>query len=195
MYAFTIALYNGGIKTVDLYLDLMAQPPWDTDYTLNGESQAHVPLKGPVMALSSSHDVLRLMLGSPALAASHQSRVPGEAPLGVAARCRGHTGAVCARLPPGRGPAGRAPCARRLPLPGRCLGTGLERTLAGHSPTHPPTPPTPQASPTTSCTTPTPWTTSWTAHSRRARWASGSSTSACGVASPSAGTRETRPRA
>jgi hypothetical protein len=37
MYAFTIALYNSGIKTVDLYLDLMAQPPWDTDYALAGE--------------------------------------------------------------------------------------------------------------------------------------------------------------
>jgi hypothetical protein len=46
MYAFTIGLYNAGIKTVDLYLDLMAQPPWDTDYSLNGGwrcARLHVP--------------------------------------------------------------------------------------------------------------------------------------------------------
>ncbi|KDD75345.1 hypothetical protein H632_c731p1 [Helicosporidium sp. ATCC 50920] len=51
MYAFTLSLYKVGIKRVDLFLEMMAQPPWDTelappyilhytygmDYTLEGE--------------------------------------------------------------------------------------------------------------------------------------------------------------
>ncbi len=30
MYAFTLAVYNAGIKHVDLHTKMMAQPPWDT---------------------------------------------------------------------------------------------------------------------------------------------------------------------
>jgi hypothetical protein len=31
MYGFTIALYIAGVKHTDLYLQLMSQPPWDTN--------------------------------------------------------------------------------------------------------------------------------------------------------------------
>jgi hypothetical protein len=31
MYGFTIAAWLGGIRHVDLYLHMMAQPPWDTE--------------------------------------------------------------------------------------------------------------------------------------------------------------------
>lgn len=34
MYGFTIAAYLGGIKKVDLFLHMMAQPPWDTNLEL-----------------------------------------------------------------------------------------------------------------------------------------------------------------
>ncbi|KAK9823561.1 hypothetical protein WJX72_003781 [[Myrmecia] bisecta] len=51
MYGFTISCYNAGIAPIDLHLDMMSQPPWDTtlepfyllhytygmDYTLQGE--------------------------------------------------------------------------------------------------------------------------------------------------------------
>ena len=30
MYAFTLAVYNAGIKHVDLHTKMMGQPPWDT---------------------------------------------------------------------------------------------------------------------------------------------------------------------
>lgn len=35
MYGFTIACWLGGIKHVDLYLHMMAQPPWDTRMELS----------------------------------------------------------------------------------------------------------------------------------------------------------------
>ena len=31
MYGFTIGLFLGGVKKTDLYLHMMAQPPWDTE--------------------------------------------------------------------------------------------------------------------------------------------------------------------
>jgi hypothetical protein len=34
MYGFTIALYLNGIKHTDLFLHMMAQPPWDTEMQL-----------------------------------------------------------------------------------------------------------------------------------------------------------------
>ena len=51
MYAFTISCYNAGVGPIDLYLEMMSQPPWDSDkngyyilhytygmdYTLEGE--------------------------------------------------------------------------------------------------------------------------------------------------------------
>lgn len=35
MYAFTIALYVAGIKHVDLHLNMMSQPPWDSKMELS----------------------------------------------------------------------------------------------------------------------------------------------------------------
>ena len=35
MYAFTIALYNAGVRRVDLALHMMSQPPWDTKMDLS----------------------------------------------------------------------------------------------------------------------------------------------------------------
>lgn len=35
MYAFTIALYNAGVRHVDLALHMMSQPPWDTKMSLS----------------------------------------------------------------------------------------------------------------------------------------------------------------
>ncbi len=39
MYGFTIACFLGGIPHVDLHLNLMSQPPWDSELKLS----AHRP--------------------------------------------------------------------------------------------------------------------------------------------------------
>lgn len=42
MYGFTIAAWLGGIKKVDLFLHMMAQPPWDTELQLSASKPYYI---------------------------------------------------------------------------------------------------------------------------------------------------------
>ena len=42
MYGFTIAAYNAGIHRIDLFLNMMAQPPWDTEMQLSANKPFYI---------------------------------------------------------------------------------------------------------------------------------------------------------
>ena len=42
MYGFTLALWIGGVKHVDLYMHMAAQPPWDTNLVMAPGKPFHI---------------------------------------------------------------------------------------------------------------------------------------------------------